>query len=396
MVRNLVGPPATAEDFFDREDEQREIWELLEHDHLLLLAPRRVGKTSLLRRIQETAEERGVHAVYLSAAEADDEVRFVDRLLAAVGENDAGARALRQLRKSPVGRFLGRVKGIGVAGFRLELDPAGHEWLAIGETLAETLDHQDDRWLVLVDELPLFVLALLRLDPSAGRARKFLGWFRSVRQRADLGSGPRWMLAGSIGLDTVAARWNLGDTINDLHVFHLGAFSAAAADGLLRELSATHELPLPDEVRSHLIRRVGWLIPYHLQVLFSRLRHLCRENGCTATVAMVDTAFEDLLSPAHKAYFDYWRQRLYEELGTSDADAALALLAAAARDERGASRNVLEQSLPGAPSDSAPRSAKARYLLDVLEGDGYLVSEEGRYRFRSPLLREYWLRRVLP
>jgi hypothetical protein len=39
---------------------------------------------------------------------------------------------------------------------------------------------------------------------------------------------------------------------------------------------------------------------------------------------------------------------------------------------------------------------KVRYLLDVLENDGYLVEEGKRWRFRSPLLREYWLRRVAP
>lgn len=396
MVRNLVGTPATANDFFDREDEQQEIWSLLDHDHLLLLAPRRVGKTSLLRRIQEKARERDVHAVYVSAAEADDEVRFVDRLMAAVAEHDAGAKAIRQLRKSPVGNILKRVKGIGVAGFTLELDPLGQEWLAIGETLTEMLDEQQGRWLVLVDELPLFVLALLRLDPTAGRARKFLGWFHSVRQRTDLRGGPRWILAGSIGLDTVAARWNLGDTINDLHLFHLGAFSPAAADGLLRELSSSYDLPLTDEARAHLIRRVGWLIPYHLQVLFSRLRRLCKERGCAASSDVIDEAFEDLLAPANKAYFDYWRQRLHEELGEPEAGSALVLLAAAAREEAGASRRVLEQSLPAGWAEPAERSEKVRYLLDVLEGDGYLVSEGKRYRFRSPLLREYWLRRVLP
>ena len=36
-----------------------------------------------------------------------------------------------------------------------------------------------------------------------------------------------------------------------------------------------------------------------------------------------------------------------------------------------------------------------RFLLDVLENDGYLVVDEGRYVFRSPLLRDYWRARVV-
>lgn len=35
-----------------------------------------------------------------------------------------------------------------------------------------------------------------------------------------------------------------------------------------------------------------------------------------------------------------------------------------------------------------------RYLLEVLESDGYLIRLDGRYRFRLIWLREYWLRRV--
>ncbi len=37
-----------------------------------------------------------------------------------------------------------------------------------------------------------------------------------------------------------------------------------------------------------------------------------------------------------------------------------------------------------------------RYLLGVLRNDGYLVEEDYRWRFQSPLLREYWQRRVAP
>ena len=40
------------------------------------------------------------------------------------------------------------------------------------------------------------------------------------------------------------------------------------------------------------------------------------------------------------------------------------------------------------------REETLRYLLDVLEGDGYIISSSDRYRFRLEWLREYWLRRV--
>jgi predicted AAA+ superfamily ATPase len=52
MLTNQLGRPVSGEDFFDREDKLNQIWQLL-HDsnNLLLLAPRRVGKTSLMTRL---------------------------------------------------------------------------------------------------------------------------------------------------------------------------------------------------------------------------------------------------------------------------------------------------------------------------------------------------------
>ena len=46
-------------------------------------------------------------------------------------------------------------------------------------------------------------------------------------------------------------------------------------------------------------------------------------------------------------------------------------------------------------ADAGQRDEQLRYLLDVLQSDGYLVAEGERFRFRSSLLREFWLRRVV-
>jgi AAA+ ATPase superfamily predicted ATPase len=395
MVTNRVGQPVTGADFFDREREQARIWDDLHRDHLLLLAPRRVGKTSLMLRLKQVAPEKGFRVAYCSVADAQDETGFVAKLLAAVQEESGGDGVLRRLAKGPLGRFIKRVKRVEILKSSMELDrTAAVEWSSLGEALIRELDGEDGRWLVLVDELPLFVLSLLRLQDGEARARQFLSWFRGLRQRADLRGDLRWLLAGSIGLDTVTARLRAGDTINDLHLIHLGAFDRETADRLLAELSESHSFPLEAGVREHILARVGWLIPFHLQLVFSELRGMCGVGP--ATIEAVDEAFESLLGPAKKGYFDYWRQRLDEELGRPDGGYAIALLNAIARDSNGARRQTLSQVLAEAIGDVEARVEKLRYMLDVLESDGYLVSETGRYSFRSPLLREFWLRRVAP
>jgi len=50
MISITIGPPVTGEEFFDREELLHEIWEILGKGSILLTAPRRVGKTSLVLR----------------------------------------------------------------------------------------------------------------------------------------------------------------------------------------------------------------------------------------------------------------------------------------------------------------------------------------------------------
>ena len=84
--------------------------------------------------------------------------------------------------------------------------------------------------------------------------RDFLYWMRRLRLQY---AGIRWLLAGSIGLDTVAARLNMADSINDLRIEKLGAFDTPTADALLLALAAAHHVDLGDGARRHTVARVG-------------------------------------------------------------------------------------------------------------------------------------------
>lgn len=113
----------------------------------------------------------------------------------------------------------------------------------------------------------------------------------------------------------------------------------------------------------------------------------------------METVFESLLSPAKRTYFDYWNQRLHEELGVPHSEWLRALLKACALDVTGASRATQEQTLMAYLANSTERDDMLHWLLDVLLSDGYLTQQQvdggSRYRFRSNLLREFWLRRFV-
>ncbi len=112
---------------------------------------------------------------------------------------------------------------------------------------------------------------------------------------------------------------------------------------------------------------------------------------------MIQTAvFKLRNSYSVRHYFGYWRQRLHEALGKPDDNLAIAILSAAAREPQGVPGGVLELLLSEHVHEPEERDIKLRYLIDVLENDGYLVRDGDRLRFRSSLLREFWQRRVVP
>jgi hypothetical protein len=108
---------------------------------------------------------------------------------------------------------------------------------------------------------------------------------------------------------------------------------------------------------------------------------------------MVDEVFEVLLSHGRKSYFDYWHQRLTEEFGAPQDGWARALLNVCSLDANGAARQTLSARLSQHISDANELDETLNWLIDVLVGDGYLVEDQDRYRFRSSLLREFRRRR---
>ena len=63
-IPGSMGRLAEGVAFFDREEVIERAWDLLETSNLLLLAPRRVGKSSLLNRMKEQGPAKGYKTLY--------------------------------------------------------------------------------------------------------------------------------------------------------------------------------------------------------------------------------------------------------------------------------------------------------------------------------------------
>ncbi len=68
-IENIIGKPVADQNFFGRDTELEELQAITEREHVLLLAPRRVGKTSLLHALVKRVDRDGsAIGVYASVA----------------------------------------------------------------------------------------------------------------------------------------------------------------------------------------------------------------------------------------------------------------------------------------------------------------------------------------
>jgi GTPase SAR1 family protein len=394
-MKNVTGPPVEHGDFFDRPDDLSRLQrELQNNANILLTAPRRVGKTSLVLRLCELQRDAGYIATFINVEGCKNELLFAEKLVDGLKESGLHPKMLTRIANSfrKFRRAMGNM-AFGAAGIKMDMGSAGN---ADFDTLARALESvfhkiesEDQAVLIAIDELPELLLAIKRQEHGAERVDLLLHWMRELRQ--NYRKKIRWVFLGSIGLDSFVDNHNLRKTINDLTLASLEALSPEEADVFLTRLGTDNHLPLNPEQRRLIIERIGWPLPHHLQVVFHAL---INSNSTTVGTQVVEDAFSYLLKSEELAQLDTWRQRLNEQFEKSDALAAKSILTHLCQHSNGRRRdqimNALIETRPSA--NSAEVEEQLARLLAVLLRDGYLLEGEGSYTFRSFLIREFWHR----
>ncbi len=81
-----VGSPAIGEDFIDREKDVEHILSALKKDSVLLIAPRRFGKTSIMKRVEKELLDRDEICVFLEVEDVYSPQRFLSEIVMALGK----------------------------------------------------------------------------------------------------------------------------------------------------------------------------------------------------------------------------------------------------------------------------------------------------------------------
>lgn len=384
---------------FDRENECKTLWRNFdEGKNILMLAPRRIGKTVLLNRLREMAPKQKYRAVMFEMAGFRDEKDFFRQLCAAIQEEQSmGKKVLTAF----TARLASLVQGRDNPGADWRQWLVQTDWKEFAGHLLAQLDEDETSWVVMVDELPIFIQSLREKDDSASST--FLYWLRNMRQKH---RKIRWIYAGSIGLDSVARRYNLEGALNDLTIFTLKPFDEQTAKAFLCTVAQRQKCTIEEPALQLILDRLGWLAPYYLERIVEDASELAMQatrpkhspaNEILDSLALhtigkkeAENALENMLALEKRNYWSGWREHLDKNFTEPELGRLHAILLAVAKNPGGTSKDTL-LSLPTMENERT-----LHCLLDILLNDGYLVldPETRRYRFQMHLLREWWQRHV--
>ena len=384
-ISNKIGPPVEGEDFFGREKEIRKANRLLDSNHSLLLsAPRRIGKSSLAKRLIEEKKQQGWKCVYIDLEETTTEEGFLRLVIEAFKENGIWKQLAEGMSKGLVS-VLDRIEKISLGPVDLNIGKR-EDQEDLYKNLKELIKHDEDTFIV-VDELTLFLGILNKSENGAEKVAFILNWLRSLRQVSK--TNVRWLFCGSVGLRNFTSAMNLGYTINDLMEFGLGELSREEAEGLLSGLCKSEDMEMSEELINYTLDKLHWNIPYFIQVIFSKL---AEEYEDKVTKESIDIAYDKLCS---ENYLSTWSERLseYREFEVPARQILKSLSTQPAGMERDAMLNILMT------GQDASKVEEIDYLLskvlEMLENDGYILKMDSIRAFRSPLLRDYWFNKFV-
>ncbi|MDZ7617704.1 MAG: hypothetical protein U1E05_11905, partial [Patescibacteria group bacterium] len=257
----------------------RRIWKELESHSLRFTAERRIGKTTVMRKML-AEQQAGTALIFIDLEKVDSPERFTEVLLTEM-------KAWLSRTHKALDWFqtiMQEMGGVEIAGVVKLPDRDQIGWKAMLEkTFDRVCSHNPDtRIVLLLDELPYMLQKITAHEKHAGTpnhaALEVLDTLRAMRQQhANL----RMIFAGSVGLHHVLTGLKGSDfasePVNDMPSVPIEALALSDAVTLAERLLRTEEVQVVDGERERLpdeLARLTDRVPFYLERVVASLAEL--------------------------------------------------------------------------------------------------------------------------
>jgi uncharacterized protein len=392
-AKNIAGPLVRGSDFWGRDVDRAALWDLLDKGDLLLNAPRRYGKSSLMCSLFDQPKDDWV-VVMLDVENVETPAEFLTELSAALSQTSAIRRLWETAKRAP-GTFLAWItsgvdgieigaENIGQAKLNLRKSLVSDNWPELTEQLFAELARHEQNLLLIIDEFPWMITNFL--DKDEARATHFLKWFRALRQKTRK-TRVRALLGGSVNLEPRLEQIGREALINDLQRYRLRPLSIADSVTFVREILQGEGIPFEAEAPAEIVRVIDCGVHFFLQVLVSEcladVRHHARGR---LTCDVIESVYaERVLGPSNRSRFSHYHTRLKQHYGPLERAARIVLARLTERSPE--SHETLAAMLRAAGED-----VSVERVVALLESDYYITRELDEVAFSSGFLRDWWRR----
>ncbi len=381
--KTIIGPVATGKYYFPRKEIVTEIWlELEKGNYIILAAPRRVGKTSVMRDLEENPKEN--YIVKFSSVQAiKSDSEFYEHVYRLV----LSCLSKTKKVKSWVSRYLmsKKISEVSLKDLSLKIEEKEIDYLKEINELFDNLDSNSETIVLLLDELPE-VLYRLHKEGKTPEAKSILKQLRVWRQSNY--NSLRFVFAGSVGIHyVVSAIEGRTSDLNDLNNVQCTPLSIESAQEYVQWTIEGASIQIKPEQVEYLLNLLkGYITPYFLNLIIDEIDKGAQKNDePIISNQHIDLAFQSNLK--NVKHFIDWQKRLRDYMPYSDFKFVNEILTHIAHRDA-----VQIQKIYDIAINHDKTIDYMSFIFDLKE-DGYIIEHSNdpqTYVFRSPVLRAFW------
>lgn len=381
----IVGQAVRGDNFWDRKNELEDIWDAVESgSHILISAPRRVGKTSIMYKVKDEPKENFI-PIYIDTESADSENEFWQKLFHAL-KDDEFTNKLKSFSKTCWEKIQNiKIEKITVSGVVFG-DGEILDYKESFKRLVKDLDG-DKKIIIMIDEFAQTVENIIKYEDTKN-ALSLLKTHRELRQDEKISSKVTFIYAGSIGLESVVAKLNATKHINDLNSIKVPPLEKDEAIVFINQLCTKNDLEIVHNEIEYLLEKVEWFIPFYIQLILQEIKKLYRRKPIV-NIKLIDKAIQNALE--HRNHFENWQSKLREAFDNESYLFAKEVLNKISEKQTYKYNKIINLSVKYKIDED-----DAKEIIHSLVYDGYINNNDDikTYRFNSPILRMWWYKNV--
>ncbi|MFQ5825558.1 MAG: ATP-binding protein, partial [bacterium] len=384
-MRIQTGNPVRGEDFFNREKLIAKAWDLIKSgSHILIAAPRRVGKTSVMYYLMDNPKDN-YSFIYLITESVNNENEFFRRLVNKVLKTDYVQKSKKVI--AFLEKHKPTIKKVGPNGVEFGVSDDLDYWEMLIKILKSS-GSEDKKLIIMLDEFPETLENIIE-DEGESSGRHFLQSNRELRQDSEINQSVQFIYTGSIGLENIVSKLNIVKTIIDLARLEIPPLKKEEAKQLIVLLLENVDFDLSERIIDYILQKIEWLIPFYVQLIIEELKNLHRdENLDEITEETVHQALTRMLE--QRQHFEHWHTRLRAALKGNEYNFVKELL------------NITSENITISSNEIFNLAVKYQLentykdLVGSLLYDGYINNNDDSkvYRYNSPILRMWWRQNV--